>query len=88
MRGYLVAAATLLAAGSAAAGLARAGETEVNTAAPGDKAICKSHDEIGSLVKRRKVCRTAAQWDRVARAARSTGRTMQESGMGKMSANE
>lgn len=66
--------------------LSPAGETQVSTAPQGqtvgDEIRCRKYEEIGSLVKKRKVCRTAAQWRKVDDAARKTGRDMQERGMG------
>lgn len=32
---------------------------------PKPKMICRSYDEIGSLIAKRKVCHTAADWNRV-----------------------
>lgn len=49
---------------------------------PKEDLRCRTYQEIGSLVRKRKVCRTDAQWRKVDSAARKTGRDMQETGMG------
>ncbi|UZK68107.1 hypothetical protein OKW76_08425 [Sphingomonas sp. S1-29] len=41
--------------------------------AASEKRICKKTAETGSLVSRRKECRTRAEWDRIASAARENG---------------
>ena len=84
--GLTVVACTLAAAGLAAPAQAR--ETVVDTAPPGEKKTCKSYAEIGSLVKRRKVCRTEAQWQRVFQSGRRMGRDMVEAGSGRPSENQ
>lgn len=39
----------------------------------GEKVICQTTDETGSLVRKAKRCYTRAQWDRIAEAARANG---------------
>lgn len=43
----------------------------------GEKIICKKMAQTGSLVKKKKVCYTREQWDRIAQAARANGQRMQ-----------
>lgn len=38
--------------------------------------ICKRTVETGSLVRGRRECRTSAEWDRIAEAARAGGQNM------------
>lgn len=43
-----------------------------------DKVVCKRVTETGSLVKKKKVCLTKRQWNKVAENGRSMGQGMQE----------
>jgi len=36
--------------------------SEVSPPPPADPVICKQYEETGSLVKKRKVCRTKSEW--------------------------
>lgn len=37
-------------------------DAEVAPPPPADPVICKSYEETGSLIKKRKVCKTKSQW--------------------------
>lgn len=39
-----------------------ASETDAPLAEPADPIICKKFDETGSLVRKKKICRTKSQW--------------------------
>ncbi len=43
-----------------------------------EKVICRRSLETGSLVKKRKTCRTQAQWEASARVGRQMGENMRE----------
>ena len=60
----LLAAQAMPAAGQSTAGT-KAGDTP-----PEQRLICRSTRETGSVVRRRRQCFTAAQWDRMAEVAR------------------
>lgn len=64
----LAIAAAALAQGSTAA--SPTGATDPN------KRICKRTVDTGSLVRGKRVCRTRAEWDRLAEAARAGGQDM------------
>lgn len=59
----------------AIAGLAVTTGGQAQQTAPGDpvkpRMICKRNVETGSLVAKRRECRTKQEWDRLAEAARS-----------------
>jgi hypothetical protein len=59
--------------------LAMAGDapTEATTPAP-EKLICRREAQIGSLVRRKKVCRTAADWKAVAQESKDMSNGMQK----------
>ena len=60
--------------------LAMAGEAPASTAvaspAP-EKLICRREAQIGSLVRRKKVCRTEAEWKAVAQESKDMSNGMQ-----------
>ncbi|GEM_PF-3856164 len=50
---------------------------EVKTAAA-DKLICKSYDTTGSLIKKTRICRTKAEWDKAALDAEAEGERLNQ----------
>ena len=46
------------------------------------RVICKKQDVTGSFVKRRKVCRTKAEWDRLAQHSQSEANEYADHGRG------
>jgi hypothetical protein len=46
------------------------------TPAVAERKICRTYRETGSLVRKTKVCRTAADWQRAEEAQREQGREM------------
>ncbi len=69
-----------LSVGLGAAGSAR----QVPAADPAKpKTICKRTVETGSLVSKRRECRTRAEWDRIAEAARMGGQDIVDGNMGR-----
>lgn len=50
-----------------------------------DRRICKRMAATGSLVRRRKECRTKAEWDLIASAARENGQDMVDRNSGRPS---
>jgi hypothetical protein len=65
-----------------AAGAAQAAETEASKA-QGEKRVCKSVAETGSLVKKTKVCLSQAEWQRSGDKHRDYGRDLQQKLMSK-----
>jgi predicted transglutaminase-like cysteine proteinase len=47
-----------------------------------ERRICRRSAETGSLVRRRRECRTQAEWDRLAASGRGITQRIQESGNG------
>lgn len=47
-----------------------ASNANTTTAAPEEKKICRKQIETGSLIKGKKICMTARQWQRIADANR------------------
>lgn len=64
--GWMMAAAGLAAATAAAA-------QRANPPAPKPKLICKRSADTGSLIAKRRECRTREEWDRIAEASRMAG---------------
>lgn len=56
----------------------KAPESAESAAAP--KLICKKQTESGSLVRKKRVCRTQEEWDRVSQASRDAMSQGQMSG--------
>lgn len=46
------------------------------------KVICKKQDVTGSFVKRRKVCRTAAEWNKIAQHSKTEANDYADHGRG------
>lgn len=65
-----------------AAGAAQAAETE-SPKPKGEKRVCKSVAETGSLVKKTKVCLSAAEWQRSSDKHRDYGQDLQDKLMSK-----
>lgn len=59
-----------LSAALLAAGTQGATPPAVTAAAEPEKMICRKYDEIGSLVKKKRVCHTRADWRRIDDASR------------------
>lgn len=71
----MIAAAAVLAAGP---GLAQTALPKGGDPLDPDKKICRSEVSTGSLVARKKVCKTRAQWDAERREAQDATGKMQE----------
>ena len=41
---------------------------------PGDKMVCRVEEETGSRVRAKRICKTARQWDQIARATKDSWR--------------
>lgn len=50
---------------------------QAKTATP-DKLICKSYDTTGSLIKKTRICRTKAEWDKAALDAEAEGERLNQ----------
>lgn len=68
----------LLAAVQPAAASAPPAETEAEPPAKAERKICRSYVETGSLTRRTKVCRTAAEWSRNEQEYRANARSYQD----------
>ncbi len=62
---------------------AAATQAETPAAAPGDKRICRRIAATGSLIRKQRECRTRAEWDLLASAARKNGEQMQQDNSGR-----
>ncbi|WP_347302769.1 hypothetical protein V5740_12305 [Croceibacterium sp. TMG7-5b_MA50] len=60
---------------------------EAETTAAANKRICKRSTPTGSMIASRRECRTAAEWDRLAEAARAHGNDVVDRGRGGMVSN-
>lgn len=73
--------AVLLAATSTAA------SAEVKPAEAPEKMICRKYDEVGSLVKKKRVCHTRADWRRIDDASRRGVQEIQDARNGTNTSN-
>ena len=71
----MIAAAAMLAAGS---GLAQTALPKGGGPLDKDKKICRAEAPTGSLVVRKKICKTRAHWDAERREAQDAAGKMQE----------
>lgn len=68
---HLILAAAAVIAACAASETART--KPAGGPAPGDRVVCRAHVVTGSLVQRRKTCRTMTEWRRLESLAREEG---------------